>query len=199
MCDFNSEAIGGALGNLSDTFNKPVSIGNNSTTWGSIGSTAFGAVSAIGKTIATTNNNRSNNAAVEANYNGQLNQLQTQQQQINAQASQQSGKIAMSAMAERSALATSMGEAGVTGNSAQRLDYATRQKANDAQTTIETNRSNQIAQTGSQGLAMRAQANSQMRAGSTDWMSLGMQLAGDGLQFASKLTPITRKNNAAGK
>jgi hypothetical protein len=209
MCDFNNltggdsnwEQVGGTKGGILDTLgtslNKPFNIGNNTTTWMQAGTAAMGAVSSIGQAVMTRNNNRSNNDAVTANYNSQINQLGVQQQQINAQAAQQQTKIADQSLAERSSLQVSMGEAGVSGNTANRLDSVAALKANTAKTTVDENRQGQIAQTGAQGLAMAAGANSRMRNGSIDYTSLGLQLATDGLKYASTLTPLTRKNNAS--
>lgn len=162
-------------------------MGNYTASGWQMASTGLQIAGTIGKGIAQMKAAEANNEAVQANYLAQLNQVQTQQRQVNQQAAKETGKIAMQAQAEREKLAAALGEAGVSGNTAIRLQHAIDQSANDAKTTVETNRFNRIAQSANQADALAAQANANMKDESFNWFGTGLQIATDVVQFGSTL------------
>jgi len=170
-----------------ESLNKPMNVGDYSATpWAAI-STGLQIVSSISSAFIGAKQNKLANAANIANYNAQMQQLEVQQRQTNQQAAQQGSVIQRQALAEKSRLTATLGEAGISGNTADRLGNELDQKANDALTNIDTNRGNAIVQSGTQGAAMKAQTDSKMRDPSINWSSLGLQIATSGLGFTDKL------------
>lgn len=164
-----------------------VNIGQYTTTGLNIASAGLGVAQAIGQGVAQRNINRANNQAVNANYQAQMNLLGVQQRQINAQAQQQKGQIARDAMAKRATLLTAAGESGVAGNVLTSGVNSVNQGANEAMTTVESNRYGRIQQGGAQAQALRAEAQSSMRDSSFDWFGTGLQIAREGLTLGSKV------------
>lgn len=174
-----------------------VNVGSYASTAWNVASTGLGIATTAVNAIKQSNVNAANNAAVNANAQSQLNQLQVQQSQINKQSEQQQSQIAREAMQQRARLQVSAGESGVAGGVLDRLNHEITQSANDASTNTETNREGRINQTTAQGQSVIAQANTQMRSDKVDWFGLGLQIAGQGAKDFSKDFKERRLNNGS--
>jgi hypothetical protein len=135
------------------------------------------------------------NKAIEQGYAQQMQAVQQQYDQINAQSSQQMSERALEAMKERSRMRVLAGESGVAGITEDRLMNESRFNEGTDMATIEANRSNNLKQTHLDAQGMRAgqmRQLSQIRQPSL--IGSGLQIAGiytDQQTAAAKLKKAT--------
>lgn len=113
------------------------------------------------------------------NYQSLLGQLQTQAEQINKQNTQQKMKFTEDALRKRASLDVGLGESGVFGNTAQRLQNEMQQSQNEGLQTLENNRQNQMLQNTFQKESAKANAETTVtnaQGQKVGWTQLGLQI-----------------------
>jgi hypothetical protein len=152
--------------------------GGAATAGGITAASALQIAAVVATTAMTASAANAQKKAIEQGYAQQMQGVQQQYDQINAQAAQQMSERGLEAMKERSRLRVLAGESGVSGISEDRIMNESRFNQGTDMATIEANRANNLKQT-----KMDAEG---MRAGQMRQLSQIKQpsLIGSGLQIA---------------
>lgn len=123
------------------------------------------------------------NRQLEAGYRGSMVQLDTQRSQMADQNQQQMSLIAKQAQQAKARLAAQGLDSGLSGNSMTRLQNDIGFQQQDAQSNLQKNFNDQMAQSALSAEALRRQYQAQARTGSS-WK--GVQLMIDGIELQGR-------------
>jgi opacity protein-like surface antigen len=142
--------------------------------------TAIAIVSAVASAAATNSAARAQNKAIEEGYAQQMETVQEQYKQIDAQAAQQMSERGLEAMKERARLRVIAGESGALGGvSNERIMNESKFNEGTDIATIEANRSNNLKQTHLEAKGIRAGSVKQLsQVKQPSLIGTGLQIAG---------------------
>ena len=141
---------------------EPVTIGATVITVGEMVAAGAAVASATVGYMASQSAADDNRASAEASYKAQMDQLQTQREQINEQASDEMSFRAKTARANLASLRASAGESGISGISENNLEREIKFNESQDIATIDKNRRAAMSQTNAQSAGIAAQTMGQV-------------------------------------